>query len=174
MQCQSTDLQESLLSVLECPVTNLPLSMECDWNGNYSEVKNHLMKEHLEMCLDYGEGESRHVLSLLLDVSFYKFVFVYDEIFCCQFCERNAMIYVVVEYIGPAENAAKYKYKVEFVDKNETQGITVKHLTRSFLEHVRDKFESGNCWKLPYDMVSRLKSEENYITFKLEILRFGN
>jgi len=158
---------------LKCPVINLPLFIECDWTGNYSEIKNHLMKHHPEMCLDYGEVESRHFLSLL-HMCFYKFVFTYDEIFCCQFCERSDMIYVVVQYIGPPENAAKYKYKVEFVNKNDTEGASVMHLTRSFQEPVGDIFKSGNCGKLPYDVVSRLKSEENYIQFKLEILIVGN
>jgi hypothetical protein len=84
------------------------------------------------------------------------------------------MIYVIVQYIGPPENAAKYKYKVEFVNKDETEGVAVMHLTRSSGENLDDIFKSGNCGKLAYDVVSRLKSEENYVKFKLEILKVGN
>jgi Tfp pilus assembly major pilin PilA len=39
--------------------------------------------------------------------------------------------YVAVQHTGPPDNAAKYKCKVEFVNKDDTQGITVMHLTRS-------------------------------------------
>ena len=84
---------------------------------------------------------------------------------------RNGTFYVVVQYIGPPDNAAKYKYKVKFVNKNNTDGITVMHLTRSFLEHVGDSFNSGNCGKLHYDVVSRLKTREGDLKFKLAILK---
>jgi hypothetical protein len=131
------------------------------------------MEKHLEMCLDYGEVESRSLHEHGTSAWFHKFGFVYDEVFFRAFDVRNDMFYVVVQYIGPPGNAAEYKYKVTSVNKDNTEGVTVMHLTRSFLEHVGDNFRSGNCGKLHYDVVSRLTTLEGDLKFKLEILRVG-
>jgi len=79
-----------------------------------------------------------------------------------------------VQYIGPPENAAKYKYRVKFVNENNTEGVTVMRMTRSFLEHVGEIFNSGNCGKLHYELASRLKTQGGDLKFKLEILRVGD
>ena len=159
---------------VKCPAARSSSGIQCDWTGNYNEVKNHLMENHLEMCVDYGGVESRHFLNFFLRTRFNKFVFLCDELFSCQFCERNGMIFVVVQYIGPPKNAAKYKYEVKFINKDNTEGVTVMHLTRSFDENVDDIFTSGNCGKLHCDVVNRLKARDTYIKFKLEILAVGN
>ena len=156
---------------LKCPVAKHPLFERCDWTGKYNEVKNHLMENHLEMCLDYGEVESRTLNEHGTSAWFHKFVFVYDEVFFRAFDVRNGMFHVAVQYIGPPDKASKYKYKVKFVNKNNTEGVTVMQLTRSFLEHVGENFNSGNSGKLPYDAVSRLKSRNGDLKFKLEIFR---
>jgi len=69
----------------------------------------------------------------------------------------NGMFYVVVQYIGPPENAAKYQYRVKLVNKENTEGVTKMHLTRSFDENLEDVFKSGNCWKLHFDVVNGVK-----------------
>jgi len=132
------------------------------------------MESHLEMCLDYGEVESRTLNEAGTSAWFHKFVFVYDEVFFRAFDVRNGMFYVVVQYIGPPDKAAKYKYKVKFVNENNTEGVTVMHLTRSFLEKLDEHFKSGNCGKLPYDVVSRLTTKDGDLKFKLEIHRVGD
>jgi hypothetical protein len=48
------------------------------------------------------------------------------------------------------------------------------HLTRSSGENLDDIFMSGNCGKLRYDEVNRLTTQEAYVKFKVEILKFGN
>jgi len=61
---------------LQCPTAKHPLCIQaCDWTGNHKEVKNHLVEKHLEMCVDYGEVESKtpHEFSTLC--GFHKFVF---------------------------------------------------------------------------------------------------
>jgi hypothetical protein len=132
------------------------------------------MEKHLEMCLYYGEVESRSLHEHAISAWFNKFVFVYDEVFFRAFGERNGMFYVVVQYIGPPDNAAKYKYKVKFVNKDNTEGVTVMHLAIRFDEEFDDVFKSGNCGKLHFDVVSRLKTKEGDLKFKLEILKVGN
>jgi len=82
-------------------------------------------------------------------------------------------LYAVLLYVGPSENAAKYKYKVEFVNADNTEGVTVMHLTRSFDENLDDIFKAGNCGKVHYDVVSRLRNKEGRLKFKTEIFRVG-
>ena len=159
---------------LTCPAAICISGMQCDWTGNYNEVKNHLMENHNETCLDYREVALSPFILLCFHAWCNKFVFIYDEVFFRQFCERNGIFYVVVQYIGPPENAAKYKYKVEFVNEDNTEGVTVMHLTRSFDENLDDIFKAGNCGKLHYDVVKRLTTQKAYIKFKVEILKVGN
>jgi hypothetical protein len=59
---------------------------------------------------------------------------------------------------------------VEFVNKDDTEGITLMHLTRSYDENLADVYKSGNCGMLGYDKVSRLKDENGNVKFKLEII----
>jgi len=146
----------------------------CDWTGNYKEVKNHLMENHLEMCSDYGETESRSLDGCLYTGGCNKFVFVYNEVFFRHFFCLDNTFAVAVQYIGPPEKAAKYKYRVEFVNTDNTEGVRVMHLTISFLEHVRDVFDKGNCAKVLYGVLSRLINLEGNLKFKLEILRVGD
>jgi hypothetical protein len=103
-----------------------------------------------------------------------QFVFALNEDFFLRFQKNNGTLYAVLLYIGPAENAAKYKYKVEFVNTDNTEGVTVMHLTRSFDENLDDIFKTGNCGKLHYDVVSRLTTKEGGWKFKIEIFRVGD
>jgi len=101
-------------------------------------------------------------------------MFAYSEIFFSLFLTKNSIFYAVLLYVGPSENAAKYKHKVEFVNKDNTEGVTVMHLTRSAGEDLRDVHRSGNCGNLDCDVVSRLKDEQSNLKFKLGIIRIGN
>jgi hypothetical protein len=156
---------------LTCPANKLRGSIRCDWIGIYSEVKNHLMKRHECICTDYGKEELRHFSDSTSTLLCNKFVFVDNEVFFRHFFWVDGMLGVVVLYIGPPDNAAKYKYKVEFANTDNTEGITVMHLTKSFIEDVNDIFQSGNCGKLHNDVVRRLATQEGALKCKVEILR---
>jgi len=91
-----------------------------------------------------------------------------------MFRSRDKRFYAVLLYVGPSENAAKFKYKVEFVNKDDTEGVTVMHLTRSSGEDLDQLYNSCKCGMLRYDVVSRLKDEEGNLKFKLGIVRIGN
>ena len=107
-------------------------------------------------------------------MKFFCFILAHDEIFFSLFQEEYVMFYAVLLYVGPPENAAKYKNKVEFVNTDDTEGVSVMYLTRSFGEDLHDLFRSGKCGNLPYNVVSRLRDEEGNLKFKLEIIRVGN
>jgi hypothetical protein len=62
---------------------------------------------------------------------------------------------------------------VEFANKDYTEGVTVRYLTRSADEDLPDIFRSGNCGKLHYDVVFRLRDQEGDLNGKIEIIRVG-
>jgi hypothetical protein len=76
--------------------------------------------------------------------------------------------------LAPLSMQLNINTKVKFINKNNTKGVTVMHLTRSFDENLDDIFKSRNCGKLHYDVVNRLETPECDLKFKLEILRVGD
>jgi E3 ubiquitin-protein ligase SIAH1 len=156
-----------------CPVYRLP-NVKCSWTGSYNDVKKHLMEKHRGEWYEYVVGKFRVLRNIAACMSLSQFVFALNEVFFLRFQANNDTLYAVLLYVGPAENAAKYKYKVKFVNKDETESVTVMHLTRSFDEKLDDVFNSGNCGKLHYDVVSRLRDKMSKLMFKIEILKVGD
>jgi hypothetical protein len=155
-----------------CPVAKLAIG-HCSWTGSYSDIKGHLEEKHLEQCCEYVEGDFKFLYKLTDGMKCYCFMFAYNEVFLSLFQEREKIFYAVLLYVGPPENAAKCKYKVEFVNQDDTEGVTVMHLTNSSGENLDELYNSGNCGKLHYDVVSRLKDENDNLKYKLEIIRIG-
>jgi len=52
---------------------------------------------------------------------------------------------------------------VEFVNNDDTESVTVMHLTRSSDEDLNDVYSSGKGGKLHYDAVSRPTDEEGNV-----------
>jgi len=132
------------------------------------------MENHRGECHEYVEGKFRVLRNFGAPMSLSQFVFALNEVFFLIFHANDDTLYAVLQYIGPAENAAKFKYKIEFVNADNTEGVTVMHLTRSFGEKLDDIFKAGNCGKLHYDVVRRLRDEMSKLKFKIEILRVGD
>jgi hypothetical protein len=126
------------------------------------------------VCYDCGEAELRTVKGFHNVGFYYEFLFAFNELFFQRFQRTGDIFYVSVCYVGHTENAAKYKYKVKFVNEDNTEGVWVKHLTSSFNTELMDLLRSTNCWKLHYDEVSHLTNEEADLKYKIEILRVGD
>jgi hypothetical protein len=156
-----------------CPLAKLAFG-NCSLAGSYSDMKGHLEENHLEECCEYVEGDFKFLYKLTSYMKCFCFIFAYNEIFFSLFQEKDNIFYAVLLYVGPPENVAKYKYKVEFVNEDKTESVTVMHLTRSCNEDLGNVFKSGNCVKLHYDVVSRLRDKEGNVKYKLEIIRVGN
>ena len=84
------------------------------------------------------------------------------------------MFRAVILYVGPPENAAKYQYKVKFVNNDNTEGVSVTHLTIRFHENLDDIFQSGNCWKLRYYVSIGRTTQEGELKCECEILRVSD
>jgi hypothetical protein len=153
-----------------CPAATLA-NVSCSWTGNYNEIKGHLKDKHGDFCWDYVEGEVRTLMGFTSLIRTRIFVFAYNEVFYRTFHVKDETVYAVLLHIGLPENAAKYKYKVEFFNKDKTEGVIVIHVVRNFAEILDDMFKSGNCGKLHYDVLSRFKNEKGDVPFKMKICR---
>ena len=159
---------------LQCPVPDTTEFVQCPWTGRYDDIEKHLMGEHLEYCYGHVTREFRVLECSVGDIFLSKFVFALNEVFFLTLHTENDMFYAVLRYIGPPDRAAKYKYKVKFVNTDNTEGVTVLHLARSFDEKLDDILNSGNCGNLHNDVVRRLIDEEGNLKFKFEILSVGD
>jgi len=155
-----------------CPVAKLAIG-NCSWTGSYNDMKGHLQENHLQVCCEYVEGDFKYIYKFS-GMKYFRFIFAYNEIFCSLFLEKDDIFYAVLLYVGPSENAAKYKYKMEFVNKDDTESVAVMLLTRSADENMGDIYRFGKCGKLHFDVVRRLTDEQSNLKFKLEIIRIGN
>jgi hypothetical protein len=156
----------------ECPVAELAKG-RCRWTGSYRDIKEHLKDKHLSQCYDYVEGDWRMLARFTSPAYYWRFVFADNEVFFHQFLEREGIFFAAVLYIDP-ENAAKYKYKIKFVNKDDTKGVAIMHVTRHFYENMDDIFRSGNCGKLEFDVVSRLRNEDGSLKYKMTIRKIGD
>jgi len=132
------------------------------------------MENHRGDCYEYVDGKFRVLRNIAANMSLSQFVFALNEVFCFRFHANNYTLYDVLLYIGPPEYAAQYKFKVEFVKKDDTDGVTFMHFSRSFDENLVGIFRSRNCVKLHYDVAIRLTDEMTKLKFKIEILRIGD
>jgi len=112
--------------------------------------------------------------NLTVGMKLFCFILAYNEIFVPVFQEKDNVFYAVVLYVGAAEKAAKYKYRVEFVNEDDTEGVTVMHLTRSSVENLFNIYTYGRCGKLHYDVVGRLANTMSRLKYKIEILKAGD
>jgi hypothetical protein len=150
-------------------------AVKCDWTGIYQDIKEHVMEKHRGVCYKYVDRNLMALEKIAARMSVSQFVLALNEVFFLRFQSNNDNIfYAVLQFIGPAENATNYQYKFTFVNEDNTECVTVKHLTRSFHENLHDVFKSGNCGKLHYDVVSRLATKDDGLKFKIKIFRVGD
>jgi E3 ubiquitin-protein ligase SIAH1 len=143
----------------------------CAWADAQCHLKEHLLKGHAE---DVREQNGATYLIINTDSTVLKgckIVFAHNEIFCVHIQRRLRSYYIAVRYIGAPENASKYAYKIRFSKWNSVESIVVCHVSRSFTEKVDEIFESGNCFKLPCELLKRFVIHSTNLPYKLEIFK---
>jgi hypothetical protein len=99
-----------------------------------------------------------------------KFIFAYDDIFYSCTEVKNGIFYYVLQYIGPAADAAKYKYKLRFSGKECTENLEVTLLVRSLNDDLNEVHNSSDVILLP-DMFNRFTDGSSALAFSLQILK---
>jgi len=148
--------------------------MICTWSGIAKEVKEHLQTVHKDLCEVY-DAMYLHLLPSSIATSYsYKFLFAYNEIFCFRLRIESGLLFVILHYIGPAENDLKYQYTVMVWNNENTENVLVTHLVRRFTENEDDVFFSKKCLKLHCDNMERFTNEKGELFFVIKILRMDD
>ena len=156
-----------------CPLEKLR-KVKCEWTGSASEVKKHLKEEHKEQCLEYSGRHSLVLCGIKPSCGYFRVIFAHNEIFYRHFQIRDGALFATLQYIGPVENASKFRFKVIFVNKSNTECITFSQVTRSISENLDDIFSSGNCVKVHYDIATRFANENNDLFIAMEIFKVSH
>jgi len=116
-------------------------------------------------------AESTSVLNNVSDTPGYSLViFAFDEVFLQKSRLHEKKFYSAVQYIGPKENASKYRYEFQLSTGNEHQKLIVGHLVRSSYEQLQNVDKDGNCVRLDYDVVKRFMYEDK-LPYKLRLYK---
>jgi len=164
-----------------CPVNKLNLG-NCTWLGITSKINSHLKQAHNNVCMQYnGYGSVHYGNRVLLQISgvtpatkHCKLIFAHNIVFYSCSEIKNGIFYYVLQYIGPATDAAKYQYKLEFFNKERTGSLAVSFLARSWDEDLSEVHNSGNCVKLYPEQFNRFANEWSELAFSMEILTVGS
>ena len=162
-----------------CPVNKLNLG-NCTWTGISSSMTSHLKQEHRNVCIDYyGQGSFSNrgafsISGVTPDINYCKLILYGNHVLYSRSEIQNGLFYSVLQYIVPATDAVKYKYKLEFFDKERTESLAVSLLARSWDEDLSEVHNSGNCVKLYPEQFNRFANEGSELAFSMEILTVGS
>lgn len=103
----------------------------------------------------------------------FRVIFAFGEVFLYR--ERlhtvKKMFYIVVQYVGPLEDSAKFKYEVEFCSSRGDQKVTViGNITLGPQRDMDAVYETGSCVTLDYDVVKRM-AEGNKLVYSVRVFK---
>jgi len=162
-----------------CPVNKLNLGT-CTWTGISSSMMSHLKQAHSNLCIDYyGRGSFYNrgafpISGVTPDTKHCKLILYGNNVLYSRSEIQNGILYSVLQYVGPAAEAAKYQYKLEFFNKDRTESLAVTVLARSWDEDLSEVHNSGNCVKLYPEQINRFAKERSELAFSMEIVAVGH
>jgi E3 ubiquitin-protein ligase SIAH1 len=159
-----------------CPVSKLNIGT-CSWLGIRSKINSHLKQAHNNVCVDYhghsscGNRNPIQITGVTPATKHCKFIFAYNGVFYSRSEIKNGIFYSALQYIDPAADAAKYKYKLEFFNTERTESLAVTLLARSLDEDLSEVHNSGNCVKLYPEQFNRFVKGRNELAFSMDIIK---
>ena len=156
-----------------CPVNKLDLGT-CTWTGISSSIMSHLKQAHNNVCFDYyGRGffgyRPIQISGVTPDTKHCKLIFTHNAVFYSHSEIKNGIFYSVMQYVGPAADAGKYRYKLQFVNKNGMEDAMCLPV-RSLDENLNEVHNSGNCVKFYPDQYNEYANERSELSFSMEII----
>jgi hypothetical protein len=144
---------------------------KCTWSDILKNLKKHLLESHSEDVREQN-GETYLIINPdSMELKGCKVMFAYNEIFFIYIQRRVNNYCIVVTYVGKPENASKYGYKISFKKSGSIENITVCHVSRSVNEELKNIFQSGDCFKLPYELLKRYVTHDGHLRYTLQIFK---
>ncbi|PNF19731.1 hypothetical protein B7P43_G14772 [Cryptotermes secundus] len=143
--------------------------LECSWTGRHSELGKHLSERHSDKILEGTGGQSCR-WDLPLSVKDTRVIFAFGKVFLYQ--QRlhtiKRVFYIVVQYVGPEEEASRFKYEVELRSGSGAQKMTViGNVTLHYYQDINAVYEAGNCVTLDYDVVKNVAEDKLIYSVKV-------
>jgi hypothetical protein len=163
-----------------CPINKLNIG-QCNWTGISSSMTSHLEKTHPSMikkyyggyqgsvCYGLGEG-SVNINGVTRDRGLFTFMSARNAVFLSRSEIKNGVFYSALQYFGPAADAAKYKYKLEFFNEERTESLAITVLAKSWDEDLSDVHNSGKCVKLFPEQFRRFLNEGSELAYSMEVI----
>lgn len=132
-------------------------------------MKEHVTEAH-RRYMRVG-AESTSVLNNVSDTPGYSLIiFAFEEVFLQKSRLHDKKFYSLVQYIGPKENASKYRYEFQLSTGTEHQKLIVGHLVHSSSDQLQDVIKDGNCVRLDYEVIQRFMYEDK-LPYKLRLYK---
>jgi len=150
----------------DCPLSHCA---HCVWKGPLHQMKEHVTEAH-RRYMRVG-AESTSVLNNVSDTPGYSLIiFAFEEVFLQKSRLHDKKFYSLVQYIGPKENASKYRYEFQLSTGTEHQKLIVGHLVHSSSDQLQDVIKDGNCVRLDYEVIQRFMYEDK-LPYKLRLYK---
>jgi E3 ubiquitin-protein ligase SIAH1 len=150
----------------ECPLTQ---GAHCTWKGPLALVKKHVMDAH-RRYVRIGE-ESTSVLHGVSNTAGYSLViFAFEQVFLQKSRLQDSRFFSALQYIGPRQNAAKFRFEFELSTRRDHQKVIVGNLVHSQSHDFTSVTKNADCVRLDYDVIKRFMYEDK-LPYKLRLYR---
>jgi hypothetical protein len=115
--------------------------------------------------------ESTSILNNVSNTPGYSLViFAFEEVFLQKSRLQDCKFYSALQYIGPKENASKFRYEFELSTKRDHQKVIMGNLVFSQSKDFHSVLRATDCVRLDYDVVKRFMYEDK-LPYKLRLYR---
>jgi hypothetical protein len=132
-------------------------------------MKKHVMDAH-GRYVRVGQ-ESTSVMHGVSNKAGYSLViFAFEQVFLQRSRLQGSRFYCALQYIGPKENAAKFRYEFELSTRRGHHKLIVGNLVHSQSHDFSSVTKTADCVRLDYEVIKRFISDDK-MTFKLRLYR---
>lgn len=150
----------------DCPLSQ---GAHCVWKGPLRLMMSHVMEVH-RRYVRVGAESTSVLNNVSLTPGYSLVIFAFEEVFLQKSRLHDGKFCSSVQYIGPEENAAKYRYEFQLTTGREHQKLIVGHLVHSNAEDLQSVNRGGNCVRLDYDVIKRFMYEDK-LPYKLRLYK---
>jgi hypothetical protein len=116
-------------------------------------------------------AESTSVLNGVSNTPGYSLViFAFEHVFLQKSRLQGSKFYSALQYIGPKENATKFRYEFELSAKRGHQKLIVGNLVYSQSKDFTSVVRAADCVRLDYDVIKRFMYDDK-LPYKLRLYR---
>ncbi|PSN48679.1 hypothetical protein C0J52_04784, partial [Blattella germanica] len=150
----------------ECPLT---VGAHCTWKGPLLHMKKHVMEAHGKYARVGSESTS--VLNDVSNTSGYSLViFAFEQVFLQRSRLQDCKFHTAVQYIGPKDNAPKYRYEFELSSSKGHHKIVIGNKTHSDADDLHSLNRAGKCVRLDHDVIKRFMYDDK-LPYKLRLYK---